>query len=154
MVFTRIQRGWLRRAFYFLRWSRVLTYAAISAAGCVALILPPASIDQATGRGLIVQLVWAALMAVSSAFCAWGAATDRWIGEYVGLIPLAAVAAAFAVSALGRGQVGFAAGLFLTGFFWILVSRWQEVALLRVEAERQAEERRHPRPDTDEGGTT
>jgi hypothetical protein len=54
------------------------------------------------------------------------------------LIPLAFVAFAFGVAAISRGAVGFAGGLFLIGFFWLLVSRWQEVALLRIEADREA----------------
>jgi hypothetical protein len=119
-----------------LRWSRVAAYMLVALAGAISVVLPPASVAQATGGYRLVQLVWAGLMAVAAGFCAWGAATDRWVGEYVGLIPLAAVAAVFGISSLARGHVGWPGGLFLLGFFLILVSRWQEVALLRAEAER------------------
>jgi hypothetical protein len=54
----------------------------------------------------------------------------------VGLIPLSLVAAVFGVSAFSRGTVGWAGGFFLIGFAWLLAARWQEVALLRREAER------------------
>jgi hypothetical protein len=143
-VFSRLRRRWLHSAFRFMRWSRVLAYAAIAVAGMVAVFLPPRTVEEATGNGTTVQIVWAALMSVAAAFCTWGAATDRWVGEYVGLIPLAAVAAVFGISAMSRGGGGWAGGIFLVGFFWILVSRWQEVALIKAEAERQAGDRRCP----------
>jgi hypothetical protein len=88
-----------------------------------------------------VVLVWAGLLGLSALICLAGAITDRWMGEYVGLVPLAFSAAAFALSALARGGAGLAAGAFLVGFFWILASRWQEVALLRIESDRQARQR-------------
>lgn len=134
--------GWLSTVVQLLRLSRAFAYMAIALAGAISVMTPPPSIASATGSGHTLQLVWAGLMAVSAAFCAWGALLERWVGEYVGLIPLASVAAVFGVSALSRGIGGWASGFFLIGFFWILVSRWQEVALLRVEAERitQAED--------------
>lgn len=141
-MFRHLRRSWIRNALVVLRWSRACGYLAIACAGAAALLWPPASMAQATGRGNTVQLLWAGLMVVASLFCAWGAATERWVGEYVGLIPLSAVAAAFGIAALGRGHVGWAGGLFLIGFFWVLIARWQEVALIRIEAERQASNRR------------
>jgi hypothetical protein len=139
VIFKRIRHGWIRRAVTLVRWSRVMAYAAICLAGVFAILRAPASVAVATGPGWMIQLLWAILMTISAAFCAWGAARDHWIGEYIGLVPLAAVAAAFGVSALTRGQTGMAGGMFLIGFFWLLVSRWQEVALLRIEADRQAQ---------------
>lgn len=136
MILRRVRFGWLNRALAWLRWSRVFAYAGIAAAGLTSMIHPPLSITQATQSGQILIKVWAGLMFVSSAFCAWGAARERWVGEYVGLIPLSLVAAVFGVSAFSRGTVGWAGGFFLIGFAWLLAARWQEVALLRREAER------------------
>jgi hypothetical protein len=136
VIFRRVRRRWLTRAILILRWSRGLAYLLIAGAGVSAILSPPASVATAA-NGRLVTFVWAGLMAVSAAACALGAFTDRWVGEYVGLIPLSLVAAVFGLSALSRGQASLSGGLFLLGFFWILISRWQEVALLRVESERR-----------------
>lgn len=138
---NRLRRGWLRRALKLMRWSRVLAYLLVGAAGAVGAVSPPVAIQQGAGGFRTITLTWAVLMAVAASFCAWGAASDRWVGEYIGLIPLSLVAFAFGVGALSRGTTSFAGGLFLIGFFWILVARWQEVALLRTEAARQVSRR-------------
>jgi hypothetical protein len=141
-MLRQVQRGWLRRAVRFLRFSRVAAYLALACSGVAATLWPPASIAEASDGQQLLSIVWALLMTTAALFCAWGAARDRWVGEYIGLVPLAFVAAAFGVSAMARGRVGWAGGLFLIGFFWILVARWQEVTLLRVEADRQARDRK------------
>lgn len=128
------RRGWLRRAYRILRASRVSGYAILALSGLVSLFIPPASVSEASQQTQVVLSAWSLLMVVAGGLCAYGAATDRWIGEYIGLIPLGMVALAYAVSALARGSVGWAGGLFLVGFFLALFSRWQEVALLRAEA--------------------
>lgn len=128
------RRGWLRRAYRILRASRVSGYAILALSGLVSLFIPPASVSEASQQTQVVLSAWSLLMVVAGALCAYGAATDRWIGEYIGLIPLGMVALAYAVSALARGSVGWAGGLFLVGFFLALFSRWQEVALLRAQA--------------------
>jgi hypothetical protein len=135
-----VRKHWLERAVILLRWSRAAGYALIAAAGAWSLAQPPASVTSASGHH-IVTYVWASVMAVSGVSCAVGAAAGRWPGEYAGLWPLAFVAAAFGISAIARGQGSIAGGLFLLGFFWILVSRWQEVALLRIESVRRQQER-------------
>lgn len=145
-----MRRGWISRAVEIMRLTRVIAYVLIALAGGASILWPPLSVTQAS-EGRPVAYVWAGLMAVSGLFCAAGAATDRWIGEYVGLVPLSLVAAIFGVSALSRGNVSWAGGLFLLGFFWILIARWQEVALIRVEADRTARER-SGQPDSDGTG--
>lgn len=132
---------WIQRAITFMRWSRVLAYGSIALAGVSSLIYPPPAIANASAGTQAIELVWAAVMVVSAGFCAWGAAREHWIGEFIGLLPLGLVAAGFGVTSLARGTVGWSGGMFLLGFFWILMSRWQEVALLRAEAERQAKVR-------------
>lgn len=141
MILRRVRRGWLRRAVELLRLSRAVAYLLIACAGPVAIYWPPQAISTATGTLRSVAYGWAALMAVAALFCAYGAITGRWVGEYIGLVPLSLVAAAFGISALSRGPVSSAAGLFLLGFFWLLVARWQEVALIRLEATRAGRER-------------
>jgi hypothetical protein len=144
MILRWARQTWIVRAIALLRWSRVLAYTAVSLAGVLSILRPPPSIANATGTGKLLELVWAGMMAISAAFCAWGAARDRWVGEYIGLIPLASVAAVFGISAMSRGVGGWAGGFFLIGFFWILVSRWQEVALLRIEFDRMRRTGRDP----------
>lgn len=136
----RIHAEWVRRAIEVVRWTRVSAYALIACAGVASVLWPPPSV-QAASDGVAVALIWAGLMAVSAAFCAFGAASDRWVGEYIGLVPLALTAMIFAVSAFARGQMSWSGGTFLLGFSFWIITRWQEVALLRVEAERKARER-------------
>lgn len=149
MIFRHVRQRWLSRPAVWLRWSRAAAYVFTALSGFSALIWTPASIRAATTPvARYMPLIWAGVMAVSAAFCAAGAIADRWLGEYVGLVPLCFVAAAFAVSAVGRGPTAFSGGFFLLGFFLFFVSRWQEVALIKVEALRSASERQ----DGDGGG--
>lgn len=140
MAFSRLRSGWLHRALELMRWSRFLSYALIAAAGIESIIHPPVSVSQAIDGHQAVGLTWALVMTISAGLCALGAALDRWVGEYVGLIPLSIISAVFGISAISRSSVSAAGGLFLIGFFWIMISRWQEVALLRIEADRKARE--------------
>jgi hypothetical protein len=130
---------WLSRAVTILRWTRASGYALIALTGVAAIVNPPPSVANATGSHLITY-VWAGVMACSAGLCAAGAVLGQWPGEYAGLWPLAMVAAVFGISALARGSASVAGGLFLIGFFWMLVARWQEVALLRIESVRRHEE--------------
>jgi hypothetical protein len=135
-----VRKHWLERAVTVLRWSRAAGYSLVAFSGGWSVIRPPTSIANASGYHY-VTLVWAAVMTASGMLCAVGAASGRWVGEYAGLWPMAFVAAAFGVAAVSRGSASVAGGLFLLGFFWILVSRWQEVALLRIESIRRRQER-------------
>ena len=139
MSLRTVRRNWLARAVTILRWTRATGYALISLSGIAAIINPPPSVAAATGHHLTTY-VWATVMMLSAALCAAGAVLGRWPGEYAGLWPLAMVAAAFGIAALARGSASIAGGLFLIGFFWMLISRWQEVALLRIESVRRHEE--------------
>ncbi len=130
--------GWLGRHPGTIRWSRTLAYAGIAASGVAAILKPPTSVEDAAPS--LVVSVWALLLAVSAAICAVGSAMDRWVGEYIGLVPLGTTAMVFSLSVLGRGWPGAAGGAFLFGVFWLLASRWQEVALLRTESTRHAKE--------------
>jgi hypothetical protein len=128
------RRGFLRRAYRVIVASRVAAYVLIALSGVASLVWPPPAIVEASQQFQPILYGWSVLMVAAGVFCAYGAAAGHWVGEYIGLIPLGAVALAYGISALARGSVGWAGGLFLLGFFMVLVSRWQEVALLRVEA--------------------
>lgn len=144
-MFRRVRRQWLGRAMMFLRWSRAAGYFLVALAGLLSIVRPPVSVQAATGHH-VTTYVWAGVMMVAATMCAIGSISGRWVGEYVGLVPLCLVSAAFGIAALSRGNNSVAGGLFLLGFFWILLSRWQEVALLRVESVR----RQHEREDGDQ----
>ena len=135
----RIKRRWYPRAVTFLRMTRLAGYACVAVAGFWAVFLPPISVQGATNGVRLLSLVWAGVLGLSSAICALGVALNRWVGEWIGLIPLALVTAAFGLSALSRGSVSVAGGVYLLGVFWLFASRWQEVALLKVEADRHRE---------------
>lgn len=134
---SRIRGAWFRHAATVIRWSRILAYAALVISGVASLLHPPASVQASAGFQLTIY-TWATILVLSSVICLIGAVTDRWVGEYMGLIPLGLSAAVFAISAMSRGVSGIAGGAFLFGFFWLLASRWQEVALLRAESNRRA----------------
>lgn len=138
-----VRRGFVTRARLLLRWSRTVGYMLVAAAGIVSIIRPPVSVTAASGDHTITY-IWAGVMTIAAILCAVGALTGRWVGEYAGLVPLCFVAAVFGISALARGGPSLAGGLFLLGFFWVLLSRWQEVALLRVESLRRHRENGHP----------
>ena len=135
------QRGvvWAPRFAVALHWTRFGAYVLLSAAGIWSIVAPPVSVA-ATGTHRS-SVAWAILLTGSSLWCAYGALTGKWIGEYVGLVPLGAAALAFALSAMARGGPSIAGGLFLLGFAFIVVTRWQEVTILRIKAQQEALER-------------
>lgn len=122
------------------RWSRITGYLLMAFGGATAFAIPAVSIRESTGP---MVYLWGAFLLVGGGLCAYGAATDRWIGELSGL-PL--VAAAFGVYgvilALTRTVSGAAASLAFTAVALILVSRWQDISLIRKEATRAADQRR------------
>lgn len=126
------------------RWIRLGAYLSIACAGAAAVVWPPQSVRATAGHNAST-VAWAVLMAVSSALCAVGAGSNRWWGEYVGLIPLGTTAIVFALSAISRGPTSYAGALFLIGFLMFLAARWQEVALLHYEALRGAQRNRGDR---------
>jgi hypothetical protein len=123
-----------------LHWTRLAAYVLLAASGIFSVVRPPVAVAAAASH-TIGPTAWAILLSASSLCCAYGAATDKWIGEYVGLAPLGFSVAAFSVAAFARGGPSLAGGLFLSGFFFFLITRWQEVTILRIKAQYEAEER-------------
>jgi hypothetical protein len=85
--------------------------------------------------------MWAVLLAIGGLCSAVGAFTDRWLGEYAGLWPLVTTFLVYGLAAFaaGRGPVSYAGGFALLSIAALLYARWQDVALIRREAVRQAE---------------
>lgn len=123
------------------RGARTVGYTLMGAAGAAAMVWPPQSVTTATSpnaRSLVY--VWAGLMVVGGVSSALGAATDRWLGEYVGLWPLILTFMVFGMTSFGssRGPVAYAGGFCLSAVAALLVGRWRDTALIRKEADRQA----------------
>lgn len=122
------------------RLVRVIGYTMMAAAGGVAFAIPINSIKASTGW---LVYVWATFLLVGGIACGLGAFTDRWLGELLGL-PLVSSAWAvyFVVLILARTASGAAAGLAFGAVAAILWARWQDVSMIRQEADRAA----HPGP--------
>ncbi|MEV6693359.1 hypothetical protein AB0M35_18005 [Micromonospora sp. NPDC051196] len=119
------------------RWSRVAGYTMMASAGIGAAAYPTPSVQAATGP---LVYLWATFLAVGGALAAFGAATDRWIGELLGLPLLSASFGAYAVVLASTvSMASVVAALALGGFGLLLWGRWRDVAVVRLEATRQAE---------------
>lgn len=119
------------------RYTRIAGYLMMAAGGGTAFAIPAPSIQAATGW---VVYLWAAFLLAGGALCAYGAVTDRWIGEYTGL-PL--ISSAFGVYAvvlvLGAAVRTTAAALAFGAVALVLLDRWYDVNRVRVAATDQAE---------------
>ncbi|GAB3856531.1 hypothetical protein GCM10029963_53060 [Micromonospora andamanensis] len=119
------------------RWSRVAGYAMMAAAGVGAAAYPTPSVQDATGP---LVYLWASFLMLGGLLAAAGAATDRWIGEHIGLPLLWAAHGVYAVVLLSSlAPASVVASLALAGFALLLYGRWRDVATVRLEATRQAE---------------
>lgn len=114
------------------RWLRAATYVVIMTGGAWAFAWPSANLV-GYGSGL-VAIAYATAMFLGGAACLIGAATDRWMGELIGLplvVPASAgltvVLAVTIGDSLGRGTVAIVA---LTCTM-LLADRWRGV--IKVE---------------------
>jgi hypothetical protein len=105
--------------------------------GALAFAIPVSSIQDATGW---LVYLWAAFLLIGGVACALGSVTGRWFGELTGL-PLisSAFGVYFVVLGLSFTVRGGAASLAMGAIALILISRWQDVNRLRVEATRRAQ---------------
>jgi hypothetical protein len=112
----------------------------MAAAGGVAFAIPVSSIQAATGW---LVYLWATFLLAGGLLCGYGAATDRWIGELLGL-PLisSAFGVYFIVLSLALTVRAAAVALVFGAVALILLGRWQDVSMIRREADRAA----HPGP--------
>lgn len=124
------------------RGARLVGYTLMGLAGVASMVWPAPSVQQATAPTAgALAYVWAGLLIVGGLTSAAGAASDRWIGEYAGLWPLIAVFLVYGLAAFAsdRGVVAAAAGFALLALAALQLARWHDVALIRREADRQAQ---------------
>ena len=115
------------------RRARRLPYLLMFLAALSALFIEP-STSVSTQMGEIVQWVFSAVFILSALMCFIGAATDWWIWEYMGLIPLYGSFVTFGAAVIGYGFVTgwqvLPAGLSLLGFGLMFRARWKDIAFL------------------------
>ena len=119
------------------RISRVFAYSAFATTGFTSIMWPVASVVAATQGARYLTFVWAGMLIAGGIISALGAAVDRWIGEYVGLLPMMVTFVIYALAVAAAGTPTSVAGsAFLSGVALILFARWRDVAHIRVEAAR------------------
>jgi hypothetical protein len=133
----------LLRYYGVRRYTRAVMYLSLILSGILTLFIPFESIETEVGR--TAAYAWAVSLSLSSIICAWGALTDRWIGEYVGLPLLTMVFFIHALSILitsgAEGNLPLAVyGLLIFAFTCGLSARWRDVQCIKWEADRRAEE--------------
>ena len=117
------------------RWTRAIGYGLMAAAGFAAMVWPAPSVRAATTPMAGLAYVWAGMLALGGLASAWGAAVDRWLGEYAGLWPLIATWAVYALAAGATGRLtSIAAACALGAIAFLLLARWRDVAQIRREA--------------------
>ncbi|AXH88802.1 hypothetical protein [Micromonospora aurantiaca] len=122
------------------RWSRVVGYAAVAAAGVGAAVVPDPRVTDATGA---LVYLWAGFLILGGMSAGLGALTDRWLGEALGCPLLSTSLAAYAVVLFATGQpAAIIGGLFLAGMAFLMWARSRDIELLRREATRAARLRR------------
>ncbi|MET7949210.1 hypothetical protein [Micromonospora sp. NPDC005324] len=121
------------------RWSRVAGYTLMAAAGVGAALVPTPSVEKSTGP---LVYLWALFLVGGGVLAAYGAVSDRWIGEHLGLPLLWAAFTVYSlVLAAVQSPAGIVASLALGAFALLLFGRWRDVGAVRREATRQARER-------------
>jgi uncharacterized membrane protein YdjX (TVP38/TMEM64 family) len=117
------------------RTARFLGYVLIAVCGVAAILWPPATVSTAAAGFLFY--IWVLFLVAGGAISALGAGLDVWLGEYIGLWPVITASTIFGLSALATGRwQAVAGGCFLLAVTCWLFARWQEVAVLRREADR------------------
>ena len=121
------------------RWFSAVGYALMACAGVAAIYWPAPSVRSATSGVDQLLYLWDAFLVAGGLLSLFGAVTDRWVGELLGLPLLAAVFAVYGLSAFlaayasGR-PMSVAGGCALTSVALILVGRWRELGVVRRSA--------------------
>jgi hypothetical protein len=139
---THIPYRFLLPLVYALRWARATAYVCIFVGGVLAMIpgLQPPTM-RATELSQAQLTVWAAGVAVTGGFAAFGEITGVWWGEYVGLLPLCILSVIYGVASMLQGDGGITRGLFLWGMSFLCLALWEEKAIIRARAALEARER-------------
>jgi len=120
------------------RVPRGLCYLSLIVTGIFAFISPSDTVSEATGWGVYL---WAAFLFLGGAYSLWGVITDKWIGEYVGLIPLTFAFIIYSVVMLGSTPVSWgrmALGSLLLAMAMMMIVRHREVSFIRKVATHSA----------------
>lgn len=112
-------------------------YLFLAATGLFAIISPSKSVSEATGWGVYL---WAAFLLFGGSSGLWGTVTDKWFGEYIGLIPLMFSFLIYSVIllALSPSLGGIALGCLLLAIGAAMLVRHREVSYIRRVATRSA----------------
>lgn len=125
------------------RWAYATAYLLFAIAGGSAALWPSPAVEK-TSRGGWILTFWVVALIAGGLSSAWGRATARWMGEFLGLPLLGTVMIIYGLSATYSGIVegrltalpGGAALLAMAAF---IVGRWAEINSIRLEAVRLAE---------------
>ena len=125
------------------RWGRVVMYLGLVFSGVFALSFPSQLVADQVSHAVSVS--WGGFMVIGAGLCLFGAATDRWIGEYSGIPLLASSVAMYGGSALVSAKdlesyPLLAYGLVLISFAAGLVARWRDVQDIKTHAEELGRE--------------
>ena len=121
----------------------IVPYLLMCLAGLSSLFIAP-STSVSSQMGDVVQVVFSIVFIASAFMCFLGAATDWWILEYMGLIPLFGSFVTFGVAIIGYGFVTgwqvLPAGLSVLGFGLMFFARWKDIAFLYDHVTRDESE--------------
>lgn len=129
-----------------------LGYTLMATAGIAAVAWPARSVSAAASPLNPLIYVWAAFLILGGGVSAFGAVTDRWIGEYTGLPLLASVFGIYGLAAIAIAPAtdwtSLAGGCTFLGVTAAFAARWAEMgAVRRAAADRVRTDAAARKPD-------
>lgn len=121
------------------RYAYSLAYLLMAAAGAAAIAWPAPSVATATNGIEALLYTWDTFLLAGGSLALYGAFTDRWVGESLGLPLLFVVFAIYGVSAFAVAfstdrPSSIAGGLALASIAGMIAGRWREVNEVRRSA--------------------
>lgn len=120
------------------RYVYAISYLLMALAGIAAVAYPAPSVKSVTATIDLFLYVWDAFLIIGGLCSCFGAVTDRWIGEYLGLPLLSSVFAVYGIAALYIGgssrPTSLAGGCALLSIAMLIIGRWREVSVVRKSA--------------------
>lgn len=115
----------------------------MAAAGVAAVVWPAPSVATATNGIAFLLYTWDAFLLIGGLLSLFGAFTDRWVGESLGLPLLFAVFATYGVAAFAAAYASghpssLAGGFALSSIAFMIAGRWREVNAVRRSAVKAA----------------
>jgi uncharacterized membrane protein HdeD (DUF308 family) len=141
------------------RWAYAAGYLLMAVAGVFAGIWPSQNVSNAAAAEEWLVLVWVAFLVIGGICSSVGAATERWLGEYIGLPLLGSVFAVYGLAAFANtSRSVYAAGALFLAIALLISSRWLDVSyargLARVAIQAQNPHPEATRPEHGPGNTT